>query len=119
MAWPHILGTQPAWGWPSGLTFGLLEYKCSSNNNADHVPVDKRFKFVDDLSFLEKLNLILLGLSSYNFKDHVASDVGVNQKFLPSSNFQTQLYLDKIEDWTTSNESKLNVGKSQIIGSPG
>ena len=102
-------------GGPQGCTFGLLEYKSSSNNNADHIPVDKRFKFVDDLSFLEKLNLILLGLSSYNFKNHVASDVGINQKFLPSSNFQTQHYLDKIEEWTDSNESKLNVGKSQIM----
>ena len=46
-----------------------------------------RFKFVDDLSALEKLNLILLGLSSYNFWKHVASDIGIDQKFLPPGNF--------------------------------
>ena len=32
-------------GGPQGCTFGLLEYKANSNNNADHVPVDMRFKF--------------------------------------------------------------------------
>ena len=102
-------------GGPQGCTFGLLEYKSSSNNNADHVPQKMRFKFVDDLSILEKLNLILLGLSSYNFRQHVASDIGTNQKFLPSSNIQSQQYLDKIEDWTNANKSKLNVKKSNVM----
>ena len=60
-------------GGPQGCTLGLLEYKASSNDNADHIPIDMRFKFVDDLSLLEKFNLILLGLCSYNFKNHVAS----------------------------------------------
>ena len=54
-------------GGPQGCTFGLLEYKSNSNDNVDHVPPNMRFKFVDDLSTLEKLNLILIGLSSYNF----------------------------------------------------
>ena len=58
-------------GGPQGCSFGLLEYKSNSNDNADHVPRDKRSKFVDDLSILEKLNLILLGLSEYNFKTQI------------------------------------------------
>ena len=57
-----------------------------------------RFKFVDDLSILEKLNLILVGLSEYNFRNHVASDIGVNQKFLSPSNIQSQEYLDEVEE---------------------
>ena len=31
-----------------------LDYKSISNRNADHVTPDKKFKFVDDLSLLEK-----------------------------------------------------------------
>ena len=77
-------------GGPQGCTFGLLEYKSNSNNNVDHVPPKMRFKFVDDLSILEKLNLILTGFCSYNFRNHVASDVGIGQKFLPSNNCQSQ-----------------------------
>ena len=76
---------------PQGCTFGLLEYKSNSNNNADYVPQNMRYKFVDDLSSLEKLNLILLGLSSYKFRNHVASDIVVDQKFLPKENFQSQI----------------------------
>ena len=30
--------------------FGLLEYKSNSNDNADHIPEDMKFKFVDDLN---------------------------------------------------------------------
>ena len=102
-------------GGPQGCTFGLLEYKSNSNNNADHVPQDMRFKFVDDLSTLEKLNLILAGLSSYNFRNHVASDIGIEQKYLPTGNFESQQYLKNIELWTDANKMKLNVKKSEIM----
>ena len=91
-------------GGPQGSTFGLLEYKSNSNDNADHIQQDLRFKFVDDLSVLEKLNLILLGLSCYNFKNHVASDIGIDDKFLPSENIQSQLNLNQITDWTRANK---------------
>ena len=102
-------------GDPQGCTFGLLEYKANSNHNADHVPVHMRFKFVDDLSTLEKLNLILAGLSSYNFKNHVASDIGTNQKFLPNDNILSQQYLNRIETWTDDMKMKLNVKKSKVM----
>ena len=102
-------------GGPQGCTFGLLEYKSNSNNNADHVPQDMRFKFVDDLSTLEKLNLILAGLSSYNFRNHVASDIGIEQKYLSTGNFESQQYLKNIELWTDANKMKLNVKKSEIM----
>ena len=74
-----------------------------------------RFKFVDDLSTLEKLNLILAGLSSYNFKNHVASDIGTNQKFLPNDNILSQQYLNRIETWTDDMKMKLNVKKSKVM----
>ena len=84
-------------GGPQGCTFGLLEYKSNSNNNADCVPKDMRFKFVDDLSTLEKLNLILAGLSSYNFRNHVASDIGIEQKFPISGLFDHHRRLVRTE----------------------
>ena len=74
-----------------------------------------RFKFVDDLSILERLNLILQGLSSYNFRNHVASDIGIDQKYLPSQNFQSQGSLSQIEKWTEENKTMLNVKKSNIM----
>ena len=45
-------------GGPQGSTFGLWEYLSQSNDNAECVDVDDRFKFVDDLSFLEIIYML-------------------------------------------------------------
>ena len=37
---------------PQGSTFGVLEYLSQSNDNADNVPPEDRFKFMDDLTIL-------------------------------------------------------------------
>ena len=45
-------------GGPEGATLGLLEYISQSNNCADVVNVNDRFRFLDDLSILEIINLL-------------------------------------------------------------
>ena len=102
-------------GGPQGCTTGLLEYKSQTNNNCDFVPPSLRYKWVDDLSILEIINLITAGISSYNFKQHVASDVGVDQSYLPSININTQGYMDKIERWTNENQMKVNGKKTKLM----
>ena len=37
-------------GGPQGATLGILEYLSQSNNNADCVNLEDRFKFIDDLN---------------------------------------------------------------------
>ena len=59
--------------------------------------------------------MVLTGLCSYNFRYHVASDVGVDHKFLPSNHSQSQENLQKIEPWTNENKMKLNVEKSKVM----
>ena len=61
-----------------GATIGLLEYLAQSSNNANFLSDDEKYKFIDDLSILEIINLTSIGISSYNFKNHVASDQGGN-----------------------------------------
>ena len=56
-------------GGPQGSTFGLWEYLSQSNDNADSVSESDRFKFVDDLTFLEIIHL--LSIASYNVRAHV------------------------------------------------
>ena len=51
---------------------------------------DGRVKFVDDLSVLEIINLIANELSSYNFKQHMANDFGIEQLYLPVQNNNSQ-----------------------------
>ena len=81
-------------GGPQGTLLGGLEYLVQSNDNADNVELRNRFKYIDDLSVLQ---LILLSgiLTEYNFNQHVASDIGINWKFLPSENGLSQNYTDK------------------------
>ena len=102
-------------GGPQGTLFGLLEYDVNSNSNANHVHEELKFKFVDDLSILDIINLVLAGLCSYDFVQHVASDIAIDEKFLPSQNFNTQQSLNQIETWTKENKMKLNVKKSNIM----
>ena len=54
-------------------------------------------------------------LSSYNFHLHVASDIGVDQLYLPSSNFETQAHLDAVAEWTDNNLMQLNEAKSNYM----
>ena len=115
--WHSKLSTQrdlPGGG-PQGSSLGLHEYDSQSNNNTDFLLPEDKYKFVDDLSMLEIINLISAGLAQYNFKHHVASDIGVNQLFLPSENVCSQSYMNNVFEWTKSNKMELNERKSKVM----
>ena len=87
-------------GGPQGATLGILKYLSQSNNNADCVSQEDRFKFIDDLTVLEIVNLLTIGISSDNIKNHVPSDIISNNQFISPSNLKSQDYLNDISDWT-------------------
>ena len=107
----HILNG----GGPQGGLMGILEYLSQTNNNTDFISEDLKFKFIDDLSFLEILNLISQGLCSYNMKFHVASNVSVHNQYLPPESLQSQSNLDKISTWTKDHQMQLNIEKSKFM----
>ena len=78
-------------GGPQGATFGLWEYLAQSNNSADCVDPQYRFKFVDDLTILEKVNLLLVGLASHNCHSSVPSDVPVHNQVIPAQHLKSSL----------------------------
>ena len=95
---------------------GILEYLSQTNDNTDFLDDDDKFKFIDDLSILEIINLISQGLASHNFKFQVAADMNIeHNQYLPQSSIKSQNYLDKISDWTHSNLMKLNAEKSKYM----
>ena len=103
-------------GGPQGGLLGILEYLSQTNNNTDFIDPDDKFKFIDDLSILELINLLSQGLSSFNFKSHGASDINFeHNQFLPQTNFKSQSYLDKISEWTRANLMQLNSEKSKFM----
>ena len=115
--WKNILSSMrdlPGGG-PQGCSLGLESYKSQSNSNADFIPKEDKYKWIDDLSILEIINLLTIGLASYNFKNHVASDVGTDQKFLSTNNIQSQNYINLLCKWTDKMKMKLNHQKSKIM----
>ena len=77
-------------GGPQGGLWGILEYLGQSNNNTTSINPDKKFKFIDDLSILEIINLLSIGMASYNFNAHVPSNIPENGYVIPNTNMKTQ-----------------------------
>ena len=101
-------------GGPQGTLVGLIEYFVQSNDNANCVDPELRFKFVDDLSILELVMLSGL-VTEYNFKQHVASDIGIDELYVPASSLKSQENLTTIADWTDQNLMKLNEEKTTYM----
>ena len=74
-----------------------------------------KFKFIDDLTVLEKINLLSIGLTSYNFKNHVPSDIPTSGLYIPAKNLESQNHLDSISAWTKDNKMELNKKKSKAM----
>ena len=101
-------------GGPQGTLLGQIEYLVQSNDNADIVCPDDRFKYIDDLSVLQLVCLSGL-LTEYDFYQHVASDVGIDDAFLPPESYPTQNTLDSISNWTSENLMQLNEKKCNYM----
>ena len=102
-------------GGPQGATLGILEYLSQSNNSADCVSPEDRFKFIDDLTILEIINLLTIGISSFNVKAQVPSDILENNQFIPPKNLKSQDYLDVINLWTKNQKMLINQKKTKNI----
>ena len=106
----HING-----GGPQGATLGILEYLSQSNDSSDCVRVEDRFKFIDDLSILEIVNLLTVGLSSFNLKHQVPTDIPLHNQFISPQNLQSQKWLNTINDWTKNQQMVINGKKTKSM----
>ena len=102
-------------GAAQGSTKGVLSYMSQSNNNTDCVPEDDRYKYFDDATVLEVINLLNVGLSSYRVKDSIPSHLPAHNQFIDSKNLKSQEYVNKISDWTDQNLMELNVKKTHCM----
>ena len=98
-----------------GANLGNWEFLSQTNNNADCVPEDDRFKFVDDLSTIEVINLLTVGLSSMYMKPQVPSDIPVHGKFVESTQLKSQGYLDTINEWTENQKMIISEKKTKAM----
>ena len=70
---------------------------------------------MDDLSILEIVDLLTVGITSYNLKMHVPSDVAVHNQFIPASNLKSQDWLEKINQWTAEQKMLINEKKTMSL----
>ena len=96
-----------------GSSWGIWSYLSQSNDSADMIPVEDRFKFCDDLSFLELINLVNIGIEEYNLKEHVPNNIPVHNQIIRGDKLKTQRYIEEISEWTDSNKMVLNVKKTK------
>ena len=101
-------------GGPQGTLIGQLMYLVQTNENVSNISPDDRFKYIDDLSILQIISLAGL-LKDYDFHLHVASDVGIDQKYLPATSYQLQDQLNTISQWTDDNLMEINEKKCNYM----
>jgi hypothetical protein len=93
-------------GGAMGASLGNWEYLSQTNNNADCIPEEDIFKFVDDLSTLEVINLLTVGMSSFYMKNQVPNDIPTHGQYIESTNLKSQDYLNKINKWTEDHRKR-------------
>ena len=71
--------------------------------------------YFDDLTVLEFVSLLNIGLSSQNVRLSVPSNLPSHNQFVHRDNLKTQGYLDKISKWTDDNLMALNAKKSKVM----
>ena len=102
-------------GGAMGANLGNWEFLSQTNDNADCVPTEDRFKFVDDLSTIEVINLLTIGLSSLYMKNQVPSDIPVHGQFVDSGNTKSQQYLNQINEWTENQKMVISQKKTKAM----
>ena len=115
MAWHSVSKRKLYGGGAQGGIFGILEYLSQTNNNLDFVEEDLRFKYFDDASVLEIVNLLSVGLASHLSKNTVPNNIPEHNQFIPSEHLQSTEYLKNVHEWSTSQKMELNIEKSNMM----
>ena len=102
-------------GGAMGASLGNWEYLSQTNDNSDFIPEDDKFKFVDDLSTLEIINLLTIGLSSFNMKPQVPNDIPVHGQFIENNKLVSQEYLDRLNQWSEDQKMIINQKKTKAM----
>ena len=77
------LKTLPGGG-PQGCSLGLWSFLSQTNDNPEDANNEDIYKFVDDKSVLEVINLLSIGIASHNPKNRVPSNVPTSNIFIPA-----------------------------------
>ena len=62
----------------------------------------------------EVVDLITIGMSSYNFRKHVASDIPVHGQYVDPKNLIKQKYISTLDTWSNNHRIKPNKKKPKL-----
>ena len=85
---------------PQAAIFGIYEYIGQSNDNADMINEEDRFKFVDDLTSLKIINLLCIQISANDIRSHVPSDIPVHNDYIKRELLQSQKNISLLNNGT-------------------
>ena len=80
-----------------------------TNGISNCVPPDDRFRFIDDLTTLEIIKILSIGLATYNLKQHIPSNIPTHGQIIDRQHLKSQKYLDEINSW--SKEHKIHIAE--------
>ena len=61
------------------------------------------------------MNLLTVGLTSFNLKQQIPSDIPLHNQFIPAENLKTQDWLHKINAWTEQKKMMINEKKTKCM----
>ena len=70
---------------------------------------------MDDLTVLEIVNLLTVGLTSFNVKHEVPADLPEHGRYIPAENMKSQDYLNQRNEWTEKLKLKINGNKTKTM----
>ena len=76
---------------------------------------EDRFKFIDDLTILEIVNPITIGLSSFNVRGQVPTDIPDHNQYIPPQNIKSQEWLNTINEWIENQKMLVNEKKTKAM----
>ena len=102
-------------GGAMGATLGIWEYLSQTNDNGDSIPVEDRFKFVDDMTVLEVINLVNVAIQTYDVINHVPSDIADHNQFIDGKELKSQEYLKDLNQWSENKKMKISQEKTKAM----
>ena len=64
---------------------------------------------------LEVFNLLKMGISSFNIRGQVPSDIPEHYQYISPGNIKSQEWLDKVDKWTQAQKMMINVNKTKTM----
>ena len=61
------------------------------------------------------MNLLTIGISSFNLKYQIPSDIPQHNQFIPPGNLKSQMWLDEINKWTINQKMMVNEKKTKTM----